>query len=103
MPSVFGVRLFILCLCTCSVSLVEEYRDWNLPKVVTGTNTVSCGVPQGSNLGPLLFLSHINDLPNCIKKTNAALFADDTSLSCDGSNYLQIEEKLNSDLESVHK
>ena len=38
-----------------------------------------------------------------LKKTNAPLFADDTSLSCEGTNSLHIEQKLNSGLENVHK
>ena len=47
---------------------------------VSDTVSVSSGVPQGSVLGPCLFLFFINDLPDCVS-SNVRLFADDTILS----------------------
>ena len=65
-------------------NLLENYLSGRFHRVVLNGQTSSwkpvlAGIPQGSILGPLLFLVYINDLPNELK-SNAKLFADDTSL-----------------------
>ena len=65
--------------------------------------TISCGVPLGSNLGPILFLLYVNDLPNCLKSTSASMFADDTNLTASGNTITELHNKLNNDLENIHQ
>jgi hypothetical protein len=69
---------------------------------ISESKEITTGVPQGSNLGALLFLLYINDLPNCLKSSVPALFADDTNLSVYGATTGEIEEKLEIDLNNVH-
>ena len=58
--------------------------------------SVSCGVPQGSILGPLLFLIYVNDMSQAVK-CDLFLYADDTCLVCQHKDINKIESQLNED------
>jgi hypothetical protein len=68
--------------------------SWN---VIVNTNA---GIPQGSVLGPLLFLLYVNDIADSLLSLTR-LFADDTSLSYSSQSPYIIEDVINSDLESI--
>ena len=59
------------------------------------------GVPQGSVLGPLLFLIYINDLNKALKYCHTIHFADDTSLLLQNKKLKKMKKYLNTDLKNI--
>ena len=53
--------------------------------------TVHCGIPQGSCLGPLLFILYVNDFEQCLKKCTSNMYADDTSVNCSAEDIYSVK------------
>ena len=74
---------------------------------VNGCNSkhlnVSCGVLQGSILGPILLLIYINDLPNSSTKLSFYLFADDINIYFESESLNTLQKVVNKELRYVKK
>ena len=68
---------------------------------LSGTLKINCGVPQGSILGPLLFLIYVNDFSSCITKGKTIMFANDTNLFFSENCYERVFKVANAELKSV--
>ena len=62
---------------------------------------VSCGVPQGSVLGHILFILYTNDLPAVLKHSQCILFADDTTVYISGRHEPVLRQQIENDLASL--
>lgn len=80
--------------------LTNRTQSVFLGSSVSETKSIKAGVPQGSVLGPLLFLIYINDIAEPLLSTTR-LFADDSSLSVSSSDIKYIEHILNNDLKEI--
>ena len=98
--SYYGIRGIAL-------SWIKSYLDnrqqyVSIDKTNSATKVVNYGVPQGSVLGPLLFLLYVNDISNCIPNCNLRLFADDTNMFTYGRNLNTLVEETNICLDKLN-
>ena len=96
-------------VCDSALNLMKSYLEnrkqfVQFDECISEMKAIHKGVPQGSILGPLLFLIYINDIPNSSKLFNFLMYADDTTLYCCLEDIYSInkEQVLNSELKSVH-
>lgn len=81
--------------------LQNRYQYIDFQGTISDYLPISCGVPQGSILGPLLFLIYVNDLPNSSTILKSILFADDTNLFLSDRDFSVLLNTANDELTKV--
>ena len=94
--SKYGIRGLCLDWFIDYLSQRKQYVLYNGNK--SCEQIISCGVPQGSILGPVLFLLYINDLPNISEKLFTILYADDSNIFLVGKNAEVLIRTLNNEM-----
>ena len=92
----YGIRGIPLDWFRSYLSCRSQYTTFNNAK--SSMSSITCGVPQGSILGPLLFLIYVNDIPNVSTSLQYILFADDTNIFCSNPNLQTLVHMLNTEL-----
>ena len=89
---IYGITGNALELITSYLSNRSQRVKFN--NIISGARTVACGVPQGSVLGPLLFLIYINDIHKACADAKFLLFADDTAIFYSAPTKNELQEKI---------
>ena len=97
--SIYGIRGLPLKLLTNYLSNRQQFTSFNC--VDSKMSRVICGIPQGSILGPLLFLLYVNDLPRSSKILKFILFADDSNIYFSHNNTTTLFNIINTELMKV--
>ena len=81
--------------------LTERYQCTIANNIISDNKLISCGVPQGSVCGPLLFLVYINDITRILKYCKVSLYADDTVIYIADENVNTALDLLQNDLDNL--
>ena len=81
--------------------LTNRTQTTEINSFISDKEVVSCGVPQGSVPGPLLFLLYVNDIQYCSRKLKFFLFADDTNVLYSHENFKTLELIVNVELNNL--
>ena len=101
-------KMFIYGVQTITLQWFKDYLTGRSQYVTyngfkSNNSEIKCGVPQGSILGPLLFLLYFNDLALVYEACFSILFADDSNMFISRKDVQVMSEKLNSDMENIRQ
>ncbi len=107
----YSALLILVLLLMKNDILLSWFKDYlrnrtqqvSIENELSQISNITSGVPQGSILGPLLFVLLINDLPSRLKICDSLMYADDTVLFHSSRDVHAIEKALSSDLEVVER
>ena len=95
----YGIRGNIYNWFKSYLTNISKYAKYN--NVKSKTEIITHGVPQGSIMGPLLFIIYMNDFSRSSELLFSIVFADDTSVFIEGTCLNDISEILNTELEKI--
>ena len=97
----YGVGLYVWDWFKSYLTHRKQFIEYEKSRGQTECLEVHCGVPQGSILGPLLFIIYVNDLCQASALLEPIMFADDTNLFCSGSDIQSLFRIANRELEKI--
>jgi len=97
----YGIRGSILELFKLFLSCRKQYVSFD--GISSSFIDITCGVPQGSILGPLLFIIYINDIVNCSEVFSFILFANNTNRFHSDTDFVRLMKTVNVELIKLSK